>query len=141
MFSETLFNFMFTETRLEFMFSETLFNFMFTGLMSFGNPPLYPLSKIPSMCLSSLTLTIWFPLRKWKWQTVEDRQRVKWNDVSSKIQQFSTNGWMLFYMQRRNSKVTRAMGAVRLAERSINRLRYWRNLHCAYLNSKLEIIT
>ena len=30
---------MFTETRFEFMFSETLSNFMFTGLMSFGNPP------------------------------------------------------------------------------------------------------
>ena len=39
MFSETLLNFMFTETRFEFMYSETLVNFMFTGLMSFGNPP------------------------------------------------------------------------------------------------------
>ena len=38
MFSENLFNFMFTETRFEFMFSETVFDFMFTGLMSFGNP-------------------------------------------------------------------------------------------------------
>ena len=61
MFSEALFNFMFTETRCEFMFSETLFNFMFTGLMSFGNPPerniafLY-LSKEPELHVSSLII-------------------------------------------------------------------------------------
>ena len=45
MSSETLFNFMFTETRFELTFSETLFNFMFTGCMSFGNPPLKLLGK------------------------------------------------------------------------------------------------
>ena len=28
---------------LIFMFSETLFNFMFSGLMSFGNPPIFRL--------------------------------------------------------------------------------------------------
>ena len=55
MFSETLFNFMFTETRFEFMFSETLFNFMFTGLMSFGNPPVF---LVRTVCEESAKRTL-----------------------------------------------------------------------------------